>query len=99
MREVWPAVLRSDIREFFAPLSGPVYKGFEDWQGADVAIATGWQTVHPTLLLDDCRARVYVVNDHEPEFYATSTERDAGARTPTATACTASPRARGCATC
>ena len=29
----------------------------------------------PTLLLDQCRARAYVVNDHEPEFYATSTER------------------------
>ncbi len=26
-------------------------------------------------LLDSCRARAYVVNDHEPEFYAASTER------------------------
>ncbi len=74
MREIWPAVLRHDIREFFAPLQGPVYKGFEEWQGADVAIATGWQTVHATLGLDHCRARAYIVNDHEPEFYATSTE-------------------------
>ena len=74
MRELWPAVLRHDIREFFAPLQGPVYKGFEEWQGADVAIATGWQTVHATLGLDNCRARAYIVNDHEPEFYATSTE-------------------------
>ena len=72
----WPAVLRADIREFFAPFEGPVYKGFEDWQGADVAIATGWQTVHPTLMLDQCRARAYIVNDHEPEFYAASTERE-----------------------
>ena len=75
MREVWPAVLRHDIREFFAPLKGPVYKGFDEWQGADVAMATGWQTVHETLGLDHCRARAYIVNDHEPEFYATSTER------------------------
>jgi len=75
MREVWPAVLRHDIREFFAPLQGPVYKGFEGWQGADVAIATGWQTVHATLGLERCRARAYIVNDHEPEFYAASTER------------------------
>jgi glycosyltransferase involved in cell wall biosynthesis len=75
MREVWPAVLRHDIREFFAPLQGPVYKGFAEWQGADVAIATGWQTVHATLGLELCRARAYVVNDHEPEFYAASTER------------------------
>jgi glycosyltransferase involved in cell wall biosynthesis len=75
MRELWPAVLRHDIREFFAPLQGPVYKGFDAWQGADVAIATGWQTVHATLGLDNCRARAYIVNDHEPEFYAASTEQ------------------------
>jgi glycosyltransferase involved in cell wall biosynthesis len=72
----WPAVIRADIREFFAPIEGPVYKGFNQWQGADVAIATGWQTVHPTLMLDQCRARAYIVNDHEPEFYAASTERE-----------------------
>jgi glycosyltransferase involved in cell wall biosynthesis/GT2 family glycosyltransferase len=72
----WPAVIRADIREFFAPIEGPVYKGFDDWQGADVAIATGWQTVHPTLMLDQCRARAYIVNDHEPDFYAASTERE-----------------------
>ncbi len=75
MRDVWPAVLRHDISEFFARFEGPVYKDFEEWQGADVAIATGWQTVHAILGLDRCRARAYVVNDHEPEFYATSTER------------------------
>jgi glycosyltransferase involved in cell wall biosynthesis len=75
MRDVWPAVMRHDINDFFAPLKGPVYKGFDAWQGADVAIATGWQTVHATLALENCRARAYVVNDHEPEFYAASTER------------------------
>jgi glycosyltransferase involved in cell wall biosynthesis/GT2 family glycosyltransferase len=75
MRAVWPAVMRHDIREFFAPFEGPVYRDFGSWQGADVAIATGWQTVHESLLLDNCRARAYVVNDHEPEFFATSTER------------------------
>lgn len=70
----WPAVLREQINEWFVPFEGAVYKGFEDWHGADVAIATGWQTVHPMLLLDNCRARAYLVNDHEPEFFATSTE-------------------------
>lgn len=74
-RDQRPAMLRHDIDEFFAPYQGPVYKGFERWQGADVAIATGWQTVHATLGLDHCRARAYVVNDHEPEFFGTSTER------------------------
>jgi glycosyltransferase involved in cell wall biosynthesis/GT2 family glycosyltransferase len=74
-RDVWPAVLRHDINEFFSPFNGPVYKGFDAWQGADVAIATGWQTVHATLGLDHCRARAYIVNDHEPDFFAASTER------------------------
>ena len=38
-------------------------------------IATGWQTVHPALALDRTSARVYVVNDHEPDFHAASSER------------------------
>ena len=71
----WPGVLRWDLREFFVPIAAPVYKGFDSWQGADIAVATGWQTVHPALLLDQCRTRVYLVNDHEPEFFATSVER------------------------
>jgi len=70
----WPSVLRREIGEWFAPFNGPVYKGFADWHGADVVMATGWQTVHPALLLDGCRARAYIVNDHEPEFFPTSTE-------------------------
>ncbi|MGO9489093.1 MAG: glycosyltransferase [Solirubrobacteraceae bacterium] len=80
-RSVWPAVLREEIREYFAPFEGPVYKGFEDWQGADLAIATGWQTVHAMLELDQCRARAYVVNDHEPEFYPASAEHMLSAET------------------
>lgn len=80
-RDVWPAVLRHDINEFFAPFQGPVYKGFDQWQGADVAIATGWQTVHATLQLDNCRARAYVVNDHEPEFYPAAAEHALAADT------------------
>jgi glycosyltransferase involved in cell wall biosynthesis len=70
-----PAVLRHDIREFFAPIQSPVYAGFEAWHGADVVLATGWQTAHPALRLRDTYARVYVVNDHEPEFFAASTEQ------------------------
>jgi O-antigen biosynthesis protein len=80
-RATWPAVLRHDINEFFAPFQGPVYKDFDAWQGADVAIATGWQTVHAMLQLDHCRARAYIVNDHEPEFYPASAEHTLAAET------------------
>ena len=40
------------IGEWFAPFAGPVFKGFDDWYGADVVMATGWQTVYPVLRLD-----------------------------------------------
>jgi O-antigen biosynthesis protein len=74
LADIWPGVLRQNIIDYFGPIASPVYNGFTDWHGADVVLATGWQTVHPALLLDRCFARVYVVNDHEPEFYATSAE-------------------------
>jgi glycosyltransferase involved in cell wall biosynthesis len=73
--DIWPGQLRHDIREFFAPIEGAVYRGFRDWHGADVAIATGWQTVHPVLRLPNCYGRAYLVNDHEPDFYGASAER------------------------
>ncbi len=71
----WPAVARAKLREFFRPPAGPLFKGFADWHGADVVIATGWETVHPVLRLDHCRARAYLVQDHEPEFFGTSAQR------------------------
>ncbi|HET6550093.1 MAG TPA: glycosyltransferase, partial [Solirubrobacter sp.] len=46
-----------------------------NWDGAEIAIATGWQTVAPVLLLDGCGARVQLVQDDEPEFYPASAER------------------------
>ena len=70
----WPAVLRRAIVEDFAPVRAPVFKGFDHWHGTDVAIATGWETVYPAMLLPHCRARAYLVHDHEPEFFDTSIE-------------------------
>ena len=85
-------VLRADRRR-------PSTRASTRWQGADVVIATGWQTVHPALLLDQTAARA--------STWSTTTSRSStrprssarSRRTPTATACTASPAARGCATC
>jgi glycosyltransferase involved in cell wall biosynthesis len=75
------SVLRRVIRESFAPVAAPVFKGFDEWYGADVAVATGWDTVYPTLMLPRLRARAYLINDHEPEFFATSAEAMWAART------------------
>ncbi len=69
-----PAVLRRRVVEEFAPVAAPVFKGFEQWYGADVVVATGWETAYPVMLLPGCRARAYLVHDHEPEFFATSAE-------------------------
>jgi glycosyltransferase involved in cell wall biosynthesis len=68
------SVLRRRIVDEFAPVEAPVFKGFQDWYGADVVVATGWETAYPTVLLPDCRARAYLVHDHEPEFFATSAQ-------------------------
>jgi glycosyltransferase involved in cell wall biosynthesis len=65
----------ADFRAWFGPTAATLRVGFGDWSGADVVVATGWQTVHRTLLLGGCGARAYLVQDHEPEFYGTSAER------------------------
>jgi glycosyltransferase involved in cell wall biosynthesis len=68
------SVLQRQVNDFFGPIAGPVHNGYEKWRGADVVVATGWQTVYPSMLLDQVHARAYLVQDHEPEFYATSVE-------------------------
>jgi len=70
-----PAVLRRNIVDWFAPVAAPVFTSFDAWHGADAAVATGWDTAHPVALLPGCGARAYLVQDHEPEFFATSAER------------------------
>ena len=40
----------------------------------DVAIATEWTTAFPVRDLPRCREKAYLVQDHEPEFFATSSE-------------------------
>jgi O-antigen biosynthesis protein len=60
---------------FFGRVDAPVRLGFDGWDGADVVLATGWQTVHRALLLPGVAARAYLVQDHEPEFFATGARR------------------------
>ena len=70
----FPGELRRRVVEDFAPIAAPVFKGFGDWYGADVAVATGWETAYPVMLLPGCKARAYLIHDHESEFFATSAE-------------------------
>jgi glycosyltransferase involved in cell wall biosynthesis/GT2 family glycosyltransferase len=64
--------MRKRISDHYFRIDAPVHTGFADWHGADVAMATGWDTVYKVLRLDGCGARGYFVQDHEPEFYANS---------------------------
>ncbi len=63
-----------EFAEYFDAGEIPFHAGFDAWRGADVVIATGWQTAPRALLLGDAGGRAYLVQDHEPEFYATSAE-------------------------
>jgi glycosyltransferase involved in cell wall biosynthesis len=69
------AVIRRNIVDWFAPIEAPVYTDLGAWHGADVCVATGWDTAHQVAVLPGCGARAYLIHDHEPEFFATSAER------------------------
>jgi GT2 family glycosyltransferase/glycosyltransferase involved in cell wall biosynthesis len=64
--------IRKRITDHYFRLDAEVHSGFADWRGADVAVATGWDTVYKVVRLEGCGARAYFVQDHEPEFYANS---------------------------
>ncbi|HWM09620.1 MAG TPA: glycosyltransferase [Solirubrobacteraceae bacterium] len=68
-------VIRRNIVDWFAPIQAPVFTDLADWHGADVAVATGWDTAHQVAILPGCGGRAYLIHDHEPEFFATSAER------------------------
>jgi glycosyltransferase involved in cell wall biosynthesis len=68
------SLTRRSFERFFASDGIPLHADFEGWDGADVVLATGWQTVERAMSLPAARARAYLVQDHEPDFYATSAE-------------------------
>lgn len=69
---VAPGTARKRIRDHYFELDATVHNDFSEWSGADIAVATGWDTVYKVLRLGDTGQRAYFVQDHEPEFYASS---------------------------
>ncbi len=67
--------IAAEIGRHFRSLRASVHRGFADWRGANVVLATGWDTVYAALRLPRTGARAYLIQDHEPEFFATSAER------------------------
>jgi hypothetical protein len=74
-------LLRRVEEDFGVRLRAPLHHGLGDWFGADVAVATGWQTVWPLLRLPGVHARAYLVNDDEPAFYPRSVESELAGET------------------
>jgi glycosyltransferase involved in cell wall biosynthesis len=63
-----------DLRAWFGPFEAAVAYGLAGYAGADVVVATGWQTVARVRTLP-AAGRAYLVQDHEPEFFGTSVQR------------------------
>jgi len=63
-----------DLHAWFGPFEASVIYGLDGFAGADVAVATGWQTVARVRTLP-AAGRAYLVQDHEPEFFGTSVQR------------------------
>jgi glycosyltransferase involved in cell wall biosynthesis len=70
----WPAVVRAELQAFAGGPRGPVFRGFDDWFGADVALATGWDTAYRAMSLEGCRARAYLIQDREADFFPASAQ-------------------------
>jgi glycosyltransferase involved in cell wall biosynthesis len=63
------------VHDWYGGMKGLIHYGFDAWTGSDVVVATGWQTVHRVLMLEGAKARAYLVQDHEPDFFPESAER------------------------
>ena len=86
---------RARSRRSSARSRAPVRSGFAAWGGADVVVATGWQTVHRVLRLPGRRGRAPTSCRTTSPSSTPRRPSGCGPRRPTAWACTASARARG----
>ena len=74
-REKRPAhELREEIIERFIPVEAPVFTGLDEFTPSDVCLATNWRTAWAARDLPGCGEKLYLVQDHEPEFFAASAE-------------------------
>ena len=72
---------RNRILDHYMPLDADVQGDFRHWTGADVVVATGWDTAYKVARLPGCGSRAYFVQDHESEFYPTGSQSVLAART------------------
>lgn len=74
-----PSGSPNDLRAWFGPFDAQVGYGVHELAAgrveADVVVATGWQTAYAVRTLP-AAGRAYLVQDHEPQFFGTSFQRD-----------------------
>ena len=80
-------------------LRAGVFSGFDDWHGADVAFATGWQTAYPLWTLGGLQAEGVPGAGLRARLLSRRRRSACGRRRPTAWAIRAWPRARGWRSC
>jgi O-antigen biosynthesis protein len=68
------AVLRAEINEHFTSIDAQVFLGLDDFDSADIAVATNWWSAYPVRDLPRCREKVYLVQDYEAAFFPASAE-------------------------
>ena len=92
-------MIRANLREYFRPIAGPGLQGLRRVvrRRRRRSPPAGTRST-PSLRLPNCRARAYLVQDHEPEFFATSAESVFAERTYALGPALHRRRARGCAT-
>ena len=66
--------LRAEIWAHFMPINAPVFVGLDDFDSADVVLATNWWTAYAVRDLPRCLEKAYLVQDYEPAFHATSAQ-------------------------
>ena len=93
-----PAGAAANLRAWFGPFAADVHYGFDGWRGADVVVATGWQTVARVLTLPGARGPRVPRPGPRAGVLRHQRRSACGRPTATATACTRSPPARGSST-
>lgn len=62
------------ISKHYIDISGEIIFGTENMAPCDAIIATAWPSAYPVYSFNKCRAKLYFVQDFEPNFHVYGTE-------------------------
>jgi glycosyltransferase involved in cell wall biosynthesis len=81
LRSQTEAEARASIRKHFPNTKASLHVGVRGMGDCDAVVATTWQTAYPVFSGAPHAAKLYFVQDFEPDFYGASTERVLAANT------------------